>query len=193
MATINKHSLREEFDTLKVQFERLSDEGKMGPESRTLFQALLMLFELLMAVFMEKNTAKDSKNSSKPSSQTPKDDTAVTRPGANGKGRSQDDVRCDNTRTIETTQVAQVNQCETCGEDLSDTPCHGHERRTRVDIIFEKAVSHVDAEIKRCPQCQARAKGRFPADMSGPLQYGPGVKAYVLHPMCPNNGWASCM
>jgi transposase len=108
MATINKHSLREEFDTLKVQFEQLSDEGKMGPESRTLFQALLMLFELLMAVFMEKNTAKDSKNSSKPSSQTPKDDTAVTRPGANGKGRSQNDVRSDNTRTIETIQVAQM-------------------------------------------------------------------------------------
>ncbi len=181
MSSVNKQSVREEFDTLKTEFEHLSADGKMAPESRALFQALLMLFEVLMAVFMEKRTIKDSRNSSKPSSQTPKDDTAVTRPGANGKGPSHNDLRSGNTRTIETVQVASVHQCDTCGEDLSDTPCLGHERRTRVDIIFEKVVSHVDAEIKRCPGCQGRTKGYFPADMAGPLQYGPGVKAYVLH------------
>ena len=85
MASVNKKSLREEFDTLKAQFERLSAEGKMVSESRALFQAMLMLFEVLMAVFMEKRTQKDNANSSKPSSQTPKDDTAITRPGAKGK------------------------------------------------------------------------------------------------------------
>ena len=181
MARVNKHSLREEFDTLKTRFEHLSAEGKMAAESRALFQALLMLFEVLMAVFMERRTAKDSRNSSKPSSQTSKDDTAATRPGAKGKGKSQNDARSGNTRTIETIQVVHVNQCETCGEDLSDAPFHGHERRTRIDIMFEKVVSHVDAEIKQCPRCQGRTKGHFPADMPGPLQYGPGIKAYVLN------------
>jgi len=58
MASVNKKSLREEFDTLKAQFERLSAEGKMAAESRALFQAMLMLFEVLMAVFMEKRTQK---------------------------------------------------------------------------------------------------------------------------------------
>jgi transposase len=81
---------------------------------------------------------------------------------------------------VETVQVVEVHVCETCGEDLGHTPCVGHERRTKIDIIFEKVVSHVDAEIKECPRCQARTKGHFPADMPGPLQYGPGVKAYVL-------------
>ena len=42
-------------------------------------------------------------------------------------------------------------------------------------------LSHVDAEIKQCPRCEARTKGRFPTDMPGPLQYGPGIKAYVLN------------
>ncbi|MCP5087413.1 MAG: hypothetical protein GY952_11485, partial [Rhodobacteraceae bacterium] len=177
----NKNALREEFDTLKVQFERLSADGKMAAESRALFRAMLMLFEVLMAVFMEKHTQKDTTNSSKPSSQTPKDDTAITHPGANGKGKAQNDARSGNTRTVETVQVAEVNQCETCGEDLSDTPCHEHERRTRIDIIFEKVVSHVDAEIKQCPCCQAQTKGRFPKDMPGPLQYGSGIKGYILN------------
>jgi transposase len=181
MSSVNKESLREEFDTLKARFERLCAEEKMGSESRALFQAMLMLFELLMAVFMERRTTKDSNNSSKPSSQTHGDDTAAGRPGAKGKGKAQNNARSSNTRTLETVQVAQVHVCETCGEDLDNTPCDGHERRTKIDIVFEKVVSHVDAEIKQCPRCQERTKGRFPADMPGPLQYGPGVKAYALN------------
>ena len=181
MASVNKQSLREEFDTLKAEFERLCAEGKLAAESRALFQAMLMLFEVLMAVFMERHTAKDSRNSSLPSSQTAKDDTAITRPGVNGKGKAQNGVLSGNTRTVETVQVAPVNVCETCGEDLSDTVCQGHERRTKIDILFEKVVRHVDAEIKQCPQCRAQTKGQFPKDMPGPLQYGAGIRAYVLN------------
>ncbi len=181
MPSVNRQSLREEFDTLKMQFEHLSAEGKMGPESRALVQAMLMLFELLMAVFMEKRTTKDSKNSSKPPSQTAKDDTAASLPGAKGKGKTENNLLSGNTRTVETVQVAEVNDCETCGEDLTNSSCQGHERRTKIDIIFEKVVSHVDAEIKMCPQCESLTKGRFPTDMPGPLQYGPGVKAYLLN------------
>ena len=138
MASVNKKSLREEFDTLKAQFVRLSADGKMAAESRALFQAMLMLFEVLMAVFMEKSTRKNNTNSSKPSSQIPKDDTATSQSGAKGKGKAQNDARSSNTRTVETVRVATVQVCDTCGEDLSDTPCHGHERRTKIDIIFEK-------------------------------------------------------
>ena len=123
MASVNKQSLREEFDTLKARFERLCADGKMAAENRALFQALLMLFEVLMAVFMERHTAKDSTNSSKPSSQSPKDDTTATHPGAKGKGNSHNEARSSNTRTIETIEVAPVNQCRICGEDLSETPC----------------------------------------------------------------------
>lgn len=179
MATVNKQSLREEFDGLKGEFERLCASGTMAAESRALFQAMLMLFEVLMAVFMEKRTPKNSTNSSIPPSQTSKDET--TYPGANSKGHAQNGTRFGNTRTVETVQTAPVNRCGTCGEDLSETPCQGHERRTKIDIIFEKVVSHVDAEIKQCPRCQAQTKGRFPADMAGPLQYGAGIKAYVLN------------
>ena len=181
MPTVNKQSLREEFDSLKAEFERLSGEGKMPAESRTLFKALLMLFEVLMAVFMEKRTTKDSRNSSIPTSQTAKDETAITRPGRKGKGPSQNGAPSSNTRTVETVQVAPVDACDTCGADLRRVPSRGHERRTRIDILFEKVVTHVDAEIKDCPGCRAQTRGRFPTDMAGPLQYGAGVKAYALN------------
>jgi hypothetical protein len=68
MASVNKASLREELATLKGQFERLCAEGKVTGETHALVQALLMLFELLMAVFMEKHTPKSSRNSSLPPS-----------------------------------------------------------------------------------------------------------------------------
>jgi len=180
MASVNKASLREEFERLKGQFERLCAEGKMGEDSRALFQALLTLFELLMAVFMEKHTPKNSRNSSLPPSQTNKDDSAL-QTGAKAKGRTQTHTRSENTRTVETVEILPVMACERCGEDLHHRPADGYERRTRIDIVFEKVVSHVDAEIKYCPQCRAHSKATFPAQMPGPLQYGPGIKAYVLN------------
>ncbi|WP_419620202.1 hypothetical protein, partial [Thiolapillus sp.] len=122
MATVNKQSLREAFDALKGEFERLCASGKMAADSRALFQAMLMLFEVLRVVFMEKRTPKNSANSSKPSSQTPKDDTAITHPGGNSKGNKHNAICCDNTRTVETVHASPVTQCETCGEDLSKTP-----------------------------------------------------------------------
>jgi len=180
MPSVNKQSLREEFDQLKVRFEDLSNQGKITPESSSLFQAMIMLFELLIAVFMEKKTRKNNRNSSIPSSQTGEDKTAA-RSGTNGKGKKQNGVLSGNTRTIETTQVAKVTDCEFCGESLDDVPSEEYERRTKIDIIFEKVVSHVDAEIKVCPQCKMQNKGRFPEDMKGALQYGPGIKGYVVN------------
>ena len=178
MPSVNKQSLRQEFDQLKVNFDSLSNDGKISPEARALFQAMIMLFELLIAVFMERTTQKNNRNSSIPSSQTGKDTTST---GTTGKGKKQNDALSANTRTVETVQVAKIKDCEVCGEDLNDTPAIGHERRTKIDIIFEKVVNHVDAELKICPRCDTQNKGHFPEDMSGPLQYGPGIKGYVVN------------
>ena len=155
MATVNKSSLRTEFDALKARFESLCAAGKMSAESRALVDALLMLFELLMAVFMEKHTPKGSANSSLPASQSPNDETARTRPGAKGKGPSLNDARCANTRTRESVRVLAVDACGRCGEDLTDAACTGHQRRTLIDIVFEKVVRHADAQIKHCARCHA--------------------------------------
>ena len=181
MATVNKSSLRAEFDALKARFESLCVAGKMSADSRALFDALLMLFEVLMAVFMEKHTPKSSANSSLPASQSPNDETARTRPGAKGKGPSLNDARCANTRTRESARVLSVDACGRCGEHLTDAACTGRERRTLIDIVFEKVVRHADAQIKHCPRCHAETRARFPHGMPGPLQYGPGIKAYVVH------------
>ena len=130
---------------------------------------------------MEKSTPKTSRNASVPPSQTPKDDETAAQPSTQSKGPDHNLERAHHTRTVETVALAPVTACGHCGADLCETPCQGHERRTRIDLLFEKGVSHVEAEIKSCPRCHAVTKGTFPADLSGPLQYGTGIKAFVLH------------
>jgi transposase len=181
MASVNKESLREEFGALQGRFAQLRADGKITAESGALVEALLMLLKVLMAVFMEKNTPKNSTNSSKPASRNPKDDTALTRPGAHGKGKVLSETRSANTRTVESYELSKVGFCEECGEDLHKVRAQGHERRTQIDIVFEKVVTHIDAEIKTCPHCATVARGPFPEAFCGPLQYGAGIKAYALN------------
>jgi len=121
-----------------------------------------MIIELMLSIFLEKVTNKDSKNSSKPSSQTDKDETALSQQGSNGKGKTENNHRVHNGRVSETVTVSGVDHCDVCGEDLSAASCDHYERRTKIDIVFEKVVEHVDAEVKQCPSCDATVKGKFP-------------------------------
>ena len=181
MSSVNKNSLRQDFETLQGRFTQLSADGKISAEVGALVEALMMLLKLLMAVFMERNTPKHSANSSKPSSQMPKDETALVHVGTHSKGKAYKSPQSANTRTVQSVQISKVGFCKQCAEDLQRVRCQGYERRTLIDIVFEKVVTHVDAEIKECPHCHTQARGSFPAGFSGPLQYGAGVKAYVLN------------
>jgi transposase len=180
MATVNRESVREEAERIKSEFARISKSKKIDSEYQLLFHSMLMLINLLISIFLEKTTRKNTKNSSKPSSQTEKDESAITHVGAKGKGKAESNTTASNTRTIESVTLAKVTQCDICGQDLSKTACSHHERRTKIDIVFEKVVLHVDAEVKHCDHCDATVKGQFPSDMPGPLQYGNGLKAYII-------------
>lgn len=181
MGTVNRQSVREEVERINSEFDQLVANKKINKESKMLFQSMLMLINLLIAIFLEKTTKKNNKNSSKPPSQTEKDESSVTNEGANSKGKPESTATANNTRTVETIAIAKVDLCDICGQDLTDTDCQHYERRTKIDILFEKTVEHVDAEIKVCPECNSTVKGTFPADMPGTLQYGNGIKAYIIN------------
>jgi transposase len=182
MANFNKQSVREEFDKIKASFEEQIKSGKVAPETAALFNTLIMLVGIILSVFMEKMTKKNSANSSIPPSQTDQDETAV---GSGKKWRANGDgatkiTTIGNTRTVETTTLLNVFTCKSCGCDLSKAECKCVERRTRIDIVFEKTAEHFDAEVKKCQKCGELTKAQFPKDLDGPLQYGNGIKAYVI-------------
>lgn len=181
MASIDKSSVKNEIGRLKADFEMLCTQGKVSAEIRVLMNSMLMIVELMLSIFLERKTKKDSHNSSIPSSQTDTDDSFLAQQGSNGKGKKENSSLAGNTRTRQTVTLSEVCFCDTCGEDLIDTPCVHHERRTKIDIVFEKVVEHVDAEVKQCPVCDSTVKGPFPADLYGPLQYGNGLKAFIIN------------
>jgi cytochrome c2 len=180
VASVNTTSIREEIAQVEQEIARLSAAGKVSDESRMLFNTLLMIVNMLVAIFLEKSTRKTSKNSSIPSSQTDEDQSATTS-RSNKKGLLQNDQPFENSRTVETCELSRVTRCSHCCENLSKVSVTDLERRTRIDIVFEKRIEHVDAEIKRCPSCHQITKGEFPSDLAGPVQYGLGIKAYILN------------
>lgn len=182
MASLDKTSVREEVARLQAEFEQLSRDGKVTPETGALFRSLLLIVELILSIFMERQTRKTSKNSSLPPSQTDKDETSLAHSRPAAKRRLGGETVA-NHRHVETVTVSTVESCGICGSPLDGVECTGHERRTKIDIVFEKVVEHVDAEIKQCPECRHTVKGLFPADMPGPLQYGTGLKAYLVNLM----------
>ena len=147
MANLDKASVRTEVSRLKADFEKLCADGKITFESQAIMNSLFMVVELILAIFLERTTKKDATNSSKPSSQTGKDESALSHSGSNGKGKSENKVTTQNSRTVESVTLSQVVTCDICGEDLTGVPCAHLERRTKIDIVFEKVVEHVDAEM----------------------------------------------
>ncbi len=181
MANINKDSVRNEINRLKEDFESLSADNKITAEVKVLMNSMFMIIELILSIFLERKTKKDNKNSSIPPSQTEKDETSIGQNTSNGKGKSENAASVHNTRTQETVTISQVTTCHVCGEDLTQIPCEHHKRRTKIDIIFEKVVEHIDAEVKQCPACDTRVKGAFPSDIHGHKQYGNGIKAFAIN------------
>ena len=180
MGSVNTQSVREQAEQIKSEFHRITANKKIDPQVSMLMQSMFVLINLLIAIFLEKTAKKTNKNSSKPSSQTEKDESFTSHVGTNSKGKQELDAVANNTRTIETVTVARVTQCHICGQDLIDAECEHIERRTKIDIIFETIIEHVDAEIKYCDNCDSKVKAKFPSDMPGPLQYGDGLKSFII-------------
>ena len=182
MPTVNGVSLRAQMDDYRAQFDAIKRKGEAGAEALALIKALFLLLDILVAVFLEKTTPKTSRNSSLPPSQTDKDETARrTGKDDSGKDAKPDKQTGDNLRKTTVEETVTVEACDTCGADLSGVDPVERERRIQYDIVFEVVEHRVDAEVKECPECRARTKGRFPDAMPGPLQYGAGLQAFIIN------------
>ena len=181
MASVNGTSLRDEFDAAKARIASLRKAGKISDDVDVVIGVLCSLLGILIAVFLEKTTRKTSKNSGIPPSQTDKDETKQRRKRNSGKGTVPNWMTGENLRKVTVEETSTVEVCDTCGADLSGIEPSACEERIHLDIMFEVVEKKVVAEIKQCPKCRARTKGRFPENMPGPLQYGVGFQAFVIN------------
>ncbi|MXW86428.1 MAG: transposase [Boseongicola sp. SB0673_bin_14] len=181
MATVNGTSLREELDDAEARIAELRKDGKVTEEVDAVIRVLFTLLSVMITVLLERATRKTSRNSGLPPSQTESDETARRGGRDSGKGAKPNLQTGDNLRKTVVEETVAVEACDACGADLSGVGPVGSERRVLHDIVFEVVERRVDAEVKECPDCRARTKGRFPDDMPGPLQYGAGLQAFVVN------------
>ena len=73
--------------------------------------------------------------------------------------------------------------CGGCGAALNETMAMDHVARQVFDLPDPKPllVSEHRAHTCRCTGCGTPTKATFPAGVSGPVQYGPRIEAFVLY------------
>ena len=127
--------------------------------------------------------SKNSQNSSKPPSSDgygkPKRTESLRKPGQKPNGgqlghQGQTLTRCEHPDRIE---IHPVETCQQGGSSLDRVELTRYEERQ----VFDLPAIHIEVtahrvEIKSCPRCGAENRGLFPHRVSGPVQYGPGVK-----------------
>ena len=180
MATAISASLRDEFDGYTADIDALRIEVQIPKEADVVISGMCRLLGIVIAIFLEKTTKKTSKNSSIPPSQSGKDETRKSSKMNRDTSAAQNLMTDENFQTTTIEEVATVEVCDSCGTDLSVIELSTREQRALRDIKFTVEEVKVDAEIRDCPTCSARTKRRFPENMSGPLQYGNGIKAFVI-------------
>ena len=179
MTTVNRDSLRDDFDGYMADIVSLQKEGEITEKAAETITGLCDMMKLIMVVFLEKSAKKTSKNSSIPPSQTDKDETKKA-PGKNHDTSKEENSKTGgNFETVTVEETSTVEVCNSCGTDLSDVEPSAREERVLYDISYTIKKLKVEAEIKDCPECHARTKGRFPENMPGPLQYGDGIRILV--------------
>jgi transposase len=114
----------------------------------------------------------------------PKRTTSLRQPGQQPRG-GQPGHEGDTLKRVATpdqTEVHPVVACHHCGADLLDVAVTTHEERQVFDIpaIRIEVTAH-RAEVKTCPGCGLENRGIFPVGVSGPVQYGLGVKTWATY------------
>ena len=72
--------------------------------------------------------------------------------------------------------------CPHCETDLTGIPTNAVEKRQVFDVPpIRLEVTEHQAEVKCCPGCGEIAKGAFPAEVTGPTQYGTRLKVQAVY------------
>ena len=114
MASVNTSSIREEITHEKLQLDEQVRSGKVADYTRMLISTLLMIADMLVAIFLEESTKKGNRNSSIPSSQTEEDKSP--KPRKPKDKREEHEEPFANSRTEESVEVSPMCRCEHCGK-----------------------------------------------------------------------------
>ena len=135
---------------------------------------------------LEKRLNQNSSNSSKPPSSDGLKRTKSLRPKNTGRKPGGQPGHPGQTlhqsQTPDITVTAPLDLCPECGADLTSQAPDSVEKRQVFDLPPIKIqVTEHQVPSKTCPHCRAIVRGKFPADVDAPAQYGPGMRAIMSY------------
>ena len=179
---MKKESLREKIQQLKEESEGILQRDETPEDLKLFIKSLFLILEVVLETLLKKKVRKNSSNSGTPPSRNN---------GSNGNRNSSDGDRnpklgtkIENTREVKTQQTVSPFLCNGCDYDLSAVKVTEIDEREKIDIVYEVVSHSVKSEVKICPSCKTKNKGKFPVGMSGKVQYGIGVKASIINFLC---------
>ena len=110
-----------------------------------------MLLTIDLILLWLRQTHQNNRNSSIPPSKPNRINSPWRKNWSQGKRQKKRHGLAHNGYEPKTITVAEVKACQICNDPLTDVPGTHYERRTKIDIVFEKVVRHVEAEIRQCP------------------------------------------
>lgn len=160
--------------------------AQVGRQVEELARELETQAAALQAV--QARVGKTSANSSKPPSSDgyakPKRTTSLRQPGQKPRGGQpgHEGDSLERVATPDRTALHPVVACGQCGASLAAVAVTRHEERQVFDLpaIRIEVTAH-RAEVKTGPGCGTENHGVFPVGVSGPVQYGPGVKTWATY------------
>jgi len=135
---------------------------------------------------LEAHRRKDSHNSSKPpaSDGLAKKTQSLRRPSGRPSGGQpgHPGTTLRFTPCPDAVVVHTPDTCAGCGAALAAVPESSQEARQVHDLPpLRLVVTEHQALTKVCPHCQTRTAARFPAGVTQPIQYGPGIRALAVY------------
>lgn len=174
---MKKESIRKQIDAAKLQINNALKADEVSSETLSAIKSLILVLDILITLFLEKQTRKNSSNSGLAPSRNNgiNGNRNKDQEHGNKKGR-----QLENVREVEGQESITPKKCD-CGYNLKNVKVKDSEERKKIDIIYEVQTHTVISEIKKCPQCKKLNKGRFPKGMEGKVQYGNGIKSMIVN------------
>lgn len=166
----NKDSIRNQIDEAKKTIQIVLKGKKSSPELTAAIHSLLLVVDVLVALFLEKKVCKNSSNSGLPPSRNNGSNGNRNRPTSGERDKKGNQLQ--NTEETESNETVSPGNCSNCDYDLSDVEVEKTEDRKKIDIIYKIVTHTVTSETKTCPDCATVNKGKFPKGMDGKIQYG---------------------